>query len=90
MQALAFGDLDATISVVDYRLFENGSKSIVWAAKDADGAEITDVAFSPFVPYWIASSNELGTVKVWDLRYAKDPFARINAHHHAVTSVKRI
>ncbi|KAJ2824088.1 hypothetical protein IWW50_003499, partial [Coemansia erecta] len=79
---VAAAGFDGAVSVLDLR---RRGKAVAWRSAQpaaafgawlgADGysgaaACINDVAWSPFVPYWLATAGEDGAVRVWDLRYA--------------------
>lgn len=48
---------------------------------------ITDVQWSPFVPFWLASSGD-NMVHVWDMRFMNGPVLSIDQHHQRVESVR--
>ncbi|OUM67399.1 hypothetical protein PIROE2DRAFT_58787 [Piromyces sp. E2] len=52
--------------------------------------EITDIAWNPFVPYWIAVSRSDAVVNIWDLRYNKGHVGQVNGHYHSIKSVNNI
>ncbi|KAJ1980825.1 hypothetical protein H4R35_000973, partial [Dimargaris xerosporica] len=54
-QLIALGGVDKQLTVIDIR---KRGKPMVWKAKDAHRAPITDVKWSPFVPYWLASAGD--------------------------------
>ncbi|KAJ2999530.1 hypothetical protein HDV02_002677 [Globomyces sp. JEL0801] len=78
---------DSSISIMDTRLLQNGSKSIVWSIQNAHQGEVNDVQFNTFLPFWLASAGDDGVVKLWDIRYLKGPLSRIDGHYGAVTSM---
>ncbi|ORY38759.1 WD40 repeat-like protein [Rhizoclosmatium globosum] len=89
---LATSGVDHHISVLDARLMGNDSdKSVVWKVERAHGGHnhpsITAVEFNPFVPYWLASAGEDSIVRVWDLRYLKNPTAKIEGHYQGIQSM---
>lgn len=83
----AVGSHDSTVSILDSRLLQAGSKSVVWSIKDAHEGVVTDVSFNPFLPFWLATSGEDGVIKMWDIRYLKGNAVRINAHYSGVSSI---
>jgi WD40 repeat protein len=84
---LALASYDSSISVLDTRLLQEGSKSSVWHIPDAHNGHVTDVAFNNFIPFWLASSGDDGVVKMWDIRFLKSPAARIDAHYSSISAV---
>ncbi|KAI8899141.1 hypothetical protein BC833DRAFT_586981 [Globomyces pollinis-pini] len=78
---------DSSISIMDTRLLQNGTKSIVWSIQNAHQGEVNDVQFNTFLPFWLASAGDDGVVKLWDIRYLKGPLSRIDGHYGAVTSM---
>ncbi|KAJ3021921.1 UNVERIFIED_CONTAM: hypothetical protein HDU68_009406 [Siphonaria sp. JEL0065] len=95
---LPFGSLIATsgvdhhLSVLDARLMGTDSeKSVVWKVERAHGGHhhpaITSVKFNPFIPHWLASAGEDSIVRVWDLRYLKNPAAKIEGHYQGIQSM---
>lgn len=62
-------------------------RGIVWNADDAHDGSVQCVKFNPFIPYLLASSGNDGIVKVWDIRYFKNPTARIDGHYGSVNSI---
>jgi WD40 repeat protein len=86
-QLLAFCGQDSSIGIVDTRLLQGGSKSLVWSIADAHQGQVNDIMFNHFVPFWIASAGEDGVVKMWDIRYLKNPAARIDAHYGSIRSI---
>lgn len=90
---LVTGGVDARLRIHDGRNL--GSKdSMVWTVEKAHDGPINDVAFNPFIPYWLASAGSFfiiigkdGAVKVWDLRYLSGHVGRIDGHYNSVESV---
>ncbi|TPX32922.1 hypothetical protein SmJEL517_g04101 [Synchytrium microbalum] len=76
---------DRNIYTIDVRLEK--PKNAVWTVQKAHSRAVTDLQFSPFIPYWLASSSDDGVVKVWDLRYGKQPAARVDGHYQGVNAV---
>ncbi|KAJ2728940.1 hypothetical protein H4R23_003559, partial [Coemansia sp. Cherry 401B] len=46
------------------------------------GGSVNDVAWSPYVPYWLATGGEGGEAHVWDLRYAAADGAAVATLSH--------
>ncbi|KAJ3225348.1 hypothetical protein HDU78_010683, partial [Chytriomyces hyalinus] len=79
---MAVSGVDHHLSVLDARLMGmDTDKSVVWKVERAHGgkshAAITAVKFNPFIPHWLASAGEDSVVRLWDLRYLKNPAAKI-------------
>ncbi|KAJ3123100.1 hypothetical protein HK098_002223 [Nowakowskiella sp. JEL0407] len=86
---IAVGGCDRNFQLIDSKNIKSQGKGIaaVWKVDSAHESSITDVQFNPFIPYWVATSGEDGTLKIWDLRYLKFPVARIDTHYHSVESI---
>ncbi|KAJ1336239.1 hypothetical protein BSLG_007467 [Batrachochytrium salamandrivorans] len=88
---LAVGGHDMHLSMLDTRTVrlngEQSAASVVWNAADAHTMPILDIKFNPFVPYWVASSDASGVIKVWDIRYSAGPAACITDHFDSVNSI---
>jgi WD40 repeat protein len=62
--------------------------SQVWRKEEAHATGlITDIAFHPFVPWWVASAGEDGAVKVWDLRCGARALVALDEHVCAATRI---
>ncbi|KAJ1963619.1 hypothetical protein GGI12_001951 [Dipsacomyces acuminosporus] len=79
---MAAGGVDGVVNVLDLR---RRGKAVAWrtalpehagygawlSGSGGDGiCGINDIAWSPFVPYWLASAGESGQVNIWDLRFS--------------------
>ncbi|KAJ3066967.1 hypothetical protein HDU98_009785 [Podochytrium sp. JEL0797] len=89
---IATAGVDHHLSVLDARLMGmDTEKSIVWKVERAHGGHnhpaITSVEFNPFIPYWLASAGEDSVVRVWDLRYLKNPAVKIEGHYQGIQSM---
>ncbi|TPX43752.1 hypothetical protein SeMB42_g04433 [Synchytrium endobioticum] len=82
---LACAGADRNIYVLDTRI--DCRNHVAWHVSNAHRYAITDLQFSPFIPYWLASASGDGAVKVWDLRYGKEPAARIDGHYQSVNAL---
>lgn len=82
---VATGGESARLGIVDMRNL--GSNSMIWHIDDAHNGPITDVEFSPFVPYWLASSGKDGVVKIWDIRFIAGHVGRIDGNYDSVEKV---
>jgi len=61
---------------------------VLWKCSSSKkNIEITDIAWNPFVPYWIAVSRSDAVVNIWDLRYNKGHVGQINGHYHSIKSI---
>ncbi|ORX57259.1 WD40 repeat-like protein [Piromyces finnis] len=61
---------------------------IVWKCTSSKkNIEITDIAWNPFVPYWLAVSRSDAIVNIWDLRYNKGHVGQISGHYHSIKSI---
>ncbi|KAJ2768121.1 hypothetical protein IWQ57_003670, partial [Coemansia nantahalensis] len=94
---VAAAAVDGTVSVVDLR---RRGKAVAWRAGAAAGGEaaqaggyaavaaVSDVGWSPFAPYWLASAGESGEAAVWDLRYTASAISlRHPTNHGALRSL---
>jgi WD40 repeat protein len=60
----------------------------VWKKEEAHSIGlITDIAFHPFVPWWLVSAGEDGVAKVWDLRCGARALATLDEHFAVVNRV---
>ncbi|KAJ3332835.1 hypothetical protein HDU76_012899 [Blyttiomyces sp. JEL0837] len=89
---IATAGVDHHVSVLDARLMGmDTERAVIWKVERAHGGHfhpsIGAVEFSPFVPYWLASAGEDSVVRIWDLRYTKDPAGRIEGHYHGIHSL---
>ena len=85
---VATGGFDRTLYIIDTRMQpKSESNGIAWKFPKAHSSSILDIKFNSFIPYWVATSSEDGTVNVWDIRFASGPAARIDAHFDAVNSI---
>ncbi|KAK6094270.1 hypothetical protein MT418_005345 [Batrachochytrium dendrobatidis] len=88
---MAVGGHDMNLYLMDSRIMrsggENSQSTVVWKTANAHFMPIMDIKFNPFIPYWVASSDAGGAVKVWDIRYAAGPSACINGHFDSVNSI---
>ncbi|KAJ3086309.1 hypothetical protein HK102_013306 [Quaeritorhiza haematococci] len=93
---IAASSVDRRIYVIDTRVIAKAQANpssttnrngVVWRVDDAHAGGVNTVQFNPFVPYWLASGGEDGSVKIWDLRFLKYPAARIDGHFGSVTSL---
>ncbi|KAJ1866303.1 hypothetical protein LPJ78_001960 [Coemansia sp. RSA 989] len=69
---VAAAGVDGTVSILDLR---RRGKAVTWRPQQQqqqqlDAIGVNDVAWSPFMPYWLATGSESGEARVWDLRYA--------------------
>ncbi|KAI8322895.1 hypothetical protein GQ54DRAFT_297067 [Martensiomyces pterosporus] len=92
---IAAGGVDGVVNVLDLR---RRGKAVAWRTAlpesagygawlsgretNGDGWGINDVAWSPFVPYWLASAGENGQVNVWDLRFSAANGAAVTTLRH--------
>ena len=83
---------DGAITILDRNTMGSGNKKgsgLVWKVERAhQGTPVTASYFNPFVPYWVGSSGGDGIVKVWDIRYLKNPAVWIDAHYDGVNDVR--
>lgn len=87
---IATGGSDGTAHIVDTRLFGNGTGSnnaSVWKVPNCHSPSLTDIQWSPFIPYWVATAGEDSVVNVWDIRYARGPVSKIPGHYHSISSI---
>ncbi|KAJ2691321.1 hypothetical protein IWW39_000006 [Coemansia spiralis] len=61
---IAAAGVDGGAAIVDLR---RRGRAVAWRVSTAACAN--DAAWSPLVPYWLATAGEDGAVRVWDLRY---------------------
>ncbi|KAJ2513429.1 hypothetical protein GGI11_004404, partial [Coemansia sp. RSA 2049] len=89
---IAASGVDGVINVLDLR---RRGRAVAWRTALAaagtgagsaggydDGWAIGDIAWSPFVPYWLASASDSGAVRVWDMRYAASDGAAVATLQH--------
>ncbi|KAJ2654920.1 hypothetical protein IWW48_005820 [Coemansia sp. RSA 1200] len=91
---IAASGVDGVINVLDLR---RRGRAVAWRTALAtaaagtgvgsaggydDGWAIGDIAWSPFVPYWLASASDSGAVRVWDMRYAASDGAAVATLRH--------
>ncbi|KAJ2236905.1 hypothetical protein H4R99_002201 [Coemansia sp. RSA 1722] len=82
---VATGGTDGVVSVLDLR---RRGKAVAWRTAETAwmgtdiGGAINDVAWSPYMPYWLATSGEGGSVSLWDLRYAASEGAAVATLQH--------
>ncbi|KAI7823757.1 hypothetical protein BX661DRAFT_186393 [Kickxella alabastrina] len=85
---IAAGGTDGVVSIIDLRrrgrslVWRTAGASVdavggysSWlggAGLAGDSGAVNDVAWSPFVPYWLAAGGESGAVSLWDLRYVSE------------------
>ncbi|KAJ1770489.1 hypothetical protein LPJ74_003161 [Coemansia sp. RSA 1843] len=95
---IAASGVDGVINILDLR---RRGRAVAWrtalpalGGNDAadEGWAINDIAWSPFVPYWLATASESGLVRVWDMRYAASDGAAVATlrhptNHGSITSV---
>jgi WD domain, G-beta repeat len=74
-------------NIIDTRLLQNENGGLVMTLPDAHVGQVTCLEFNTFVPYWLASAGDDGTIKMWDIRYLKGNTARINAHYNTISSI---
>ncbi|KAJ2403272.1 hypothetical protein GGI23_000064 [Coemansia sp. RSA 2559] len=85
---IAASGVDGVINILDLR---RRGRAVAWrtalpalGGSDAadEGWAINDIAWSPFVPYWLATASESGVVRVWDMRYAASDGAAVAMLRH--------
>ncbi|KAJ2541958.1 hypothetical protein EV175_006099, partial [Coemansia sp. RSA 1933] len=81
---IAASGVDGVVNVLDLR---RRGRAVAWrtalpAIGNDDGWAINDLAWSPFVPYWLATAGEGGIVRVWDMRYAASDGAAVAELRH--------
>ncbi|KAJ2709862.1 hypothetical protein H4R19_004031 [Coemansia spiralis] len=86
---VAAAGVDGTVSVVDLR---RRGRAVAWragaVASAGSVAAASDIAWSPFAPYWLASAGESGEAAVWDLRYTASAVTlRHPTNHGALRSL---
>ncbi|KAJ1816466.1 hypothetical protein LPJ56_002341 [Coemansia sp. RSA 2599] len=94
---IAAGGADGVVSILDLRrrgkavAWRTASPDSTvyggaWLGTDGGegsmGGAINDVAWSPYMPYWLATAGEGGCVSLWDLRFAASDGAAVATLHH--------
>ncbi|RKP14877.1 WD40-repeat-containing domain protein [Piptocephalis cylindrospora] len=81
---LAAAGLDRGITVLDPR---KHGKPMVWKARQAHDGIVRDIAWHPYIPYWLLSAGDDGKVQMFDARHASKPLLSIHSHSGPVHSV---
>ncbi|ETO24855.1 hypothetical protein RFI_12302 [Reticulomyxa filosa] len=79
------GGVSKNLKVVDLReLSRDPSKAVPRVFRDAHDHVIRDIAWNPFLEYWIATCGDDGCVKIWDMRYDYAPVRVLRGHTNSV------
>jgi len=83
---IAAAGSNGKLNIYDSTKFNKNS--LVWKCSSTKkNIEVTDIAWNPFVPYWIAVSRSDAIVNIWDLRYSKGHVGQVNGHYHSIKSI---
>jgi WD40 repeat protein len=82
------GGEEGAIRLIDTRSLSGVSSKPAWSTPHAHAASVRSMAFSPLVPWWIASAGDDGLVKVWDTRFGGEPVRVLSGHASAVRKVE--
>ena len=84
---VACSGVSATIKILDVRNMKgsSGSAIVLKQQRDIHRGAVLDLQWSPFVPFWYATSSEDGNVHVWDLRSQKMPVSVLKQSTNAVS-----
>lgn len=80
MVGTALGDL----RLFDFREAQTQHPQMI---KQAHSGSVHMLKWSPFSPYWVASSGDDALIHVWDLRNTRVPAVVLTGHHNAVTQL---
>ncbi|RKP10245.1 WD40-repeat-containing domain protein [Thamnocephalis sphaerospora] len=83
-QLIITGGADRSVTMLDPR---KQGKPIIWKSRNVHEGIIRDVAWHPYVSYWLASASDDGTVQLHDARYNARPLYAIRDHYSAVNAV---
>jgi hypothetical protein len=71
------GGLRRNLKLYDVRLLGQAPSAqrsaVVWKVNDAHDDAIRDIAWSPLMPFWVASAGDDGCVQVFDIRMDNKP-----------------
>ncbi|KAI9595570.1 WD40-repeat-containing domain protein [Syncephalis fuscata] len=83
-QLIALGGVDKSISLIDPR---QQGKPVIWKSRGAHEDTIRDIAWHPYIPYWLASASDNNCIQFYDIRYSPRPLYAINEHYGSVNSI---
>lgn len=84
---LALGAKNGSVKVLDLRETDDASNLVSWRRDRAHNDTIRDLAWSPFVSHWLATSSNSGDIHIWDLRYQRDPVVKLLGHYNVVKTI---
>lgn len=59
----------------------------MWKSRSVHEDTIRDIAWHPYVPYWLASASDDNHVQFYDIRYSTRPLYVLHEHYGSVNSV---
>ena len=78
--------VDGTVQIVDKRQPDRSKSAILIQAHDVD---VNVISWNRIKPNLIASGDDVGQFKVWDIRYPdEEPISFIHWHESAITSIE--
>ncbi|EFC49551.1 predicted protein [Naegleria gruberi] len=80
---ILIGGVSKAVKLIDTRSMGIANANIQFSHCDA----ITDVQWSPLLPYWFASCSTDGLIYVWDQRYAAEPIKILEGHNNVVKKI---
>lgn len=84
---IACGSSQGDCKVLDQRVFCKSNDFFVWSGTGHCG-KVDQIAWNPFVPYWIATAGDDALISIWDLRFnSKSPMLKLSRHTGSITDL---